>query len=135
MFKITGPVLSSQELKTVQMATARKIPFPEFNPKFGLSNSQWQKLKKLWEDFKGTVKYPNNFALATEFDEGLYGVVRLKQGKIKVSLEDDESIERFSNDLWPIVHAPPVIKAARTVRPNQPCPCGSGRKAKKCCGT
>lgn len=23
---------------------------------------------------------------------------------------------------------------ADTVRPNDPCPCGSGKKAKKCCG-
>ena len=27
----------------------------------------------------------------------------------------------------------PII--ARKVRPNDPCPCGSGKKAKHCCGT
>ena len=24
---------------------------------------------------------------------------------------------------------------ANKIRPNDPCPCGSGKKAKKCCGT
>ena len=27
----------------------------------------------------------------------------------------------------------PIV--ARKVRPNDPCPCGSGKKAKHCCGT
>lgn len=30
--------------------------------------------------------------------------------------------------------APQEIRAARRVGPNAPCPCGSGRKHKKCCG-
>lgn len=41
--------------------------------------------------------------------------------------------------LFKVVHAPDEAEnltlTSVKVRPNDPCPCGSGKKAKKCCGT
>lgn len=41
--------------------------------------------------------------------------------------EDMSDVERLSNP-------PEPIKAGSTIGRNDPCPCGSGRKYKKCCG-
>ena len=32
------------------------------------------------------------------------------------------------------VHFEPIVKNEKKVKPNAPCPCGSGKKYKKCCG-
>jgi preprotein translocase subunit SecA len=32
------------------------------------------------------------------------------------------------------IHHEPIVRAERKVKPNEPCPCGSGKKYKKCCG-
>lgn len=41
--------------------------------------------------------------------------------------------------LFKVIHAPDEAEnltlTSVKVRPNDPCPCGSGKKAKKCCGT
>jgi uncharacterized protein len=47
----------------------------------------------------------------------------------------DEAIVRL-RDFWSIVRSPPrtIRHAAPKVGRNEPCPCGSGRKHKHCCG-
>ncbi len=32
------------------------------------------------------------------------------------------------------VHYEPIVKTEKKIKPNSPCPCGSGKKYKKCCG-
>lgn len=46
------------------------------------------------------------------------------------STEDIESEEQILKDTPP---TDPIVKGASTKR-NDPCPCGSGKKFKKCCG-
>ena len=45
--------------------------------------------------------------------------------------ENNDDFEVFEVEEWP---AQKVIKSEGKVRPNDPCPCGSGKKYKKCCG-
>ena len=50
----------------------------------------------------------------------------------------NDSMEQvdYYNDLYDDFRMPiqqPIVKAAK-VYPNDPCPCGSGKKYKKCCG-
>ncbi|MCZ7645273.1 MAG: SEC-C metal-binding domain-containing protein [Planctomycetota bacterium] len=42
--------------------------------------------------------------------------------------------DRRSRPGPPVHFKPAPMQAQRKARPNDPCPCGSGRKAKKCCG-
>lgn len=47
-----------------------------------------------------------------------------------VGVEPDE--EEDVSDLQRIINPPEPLRATKVGR-NEPCPCGSGRKAKKCC--
>ena len=46
---------------------------------------------------------------------------------------DDEPIF-FPSTQMPTVSSVPVKRAEPKIYPNDPCPCGSGKKFKKCCG-
>lgn len=37
-------------------------------------------------------------------------------------------------EIWDELNPVTQMKAERRIGPNEPCPCGSGKKAKKCCG-
>ena len=64
-----------------------------------------------------------------EFDEELYS-------RKVYSLLDSDSFETDSEkffDDFEVHHMEPIVKDKR-IYPNDPCPCGSGKKYKKCCG-
>lgn len=54
---------------------------------------------------------------------------------IKYAPESIEEDEEWENDYWyeDVPKKQPVIKDKK-IYPNDPCPCGSGKKYKKCCG-
>ena len=55
----------------------------------------------------------------------------------KMVYQNSEGVEIFEvNDNNQPVGTPVVVldNASRKTRPNDPCPCGSGKKYKKCCG-
>jgi uncharacterized protein len=65
------------------------------------------------------------------------GRSELPEDKIEqLASEAPELIERCVATLHarPGAQAAPVVAAARRIGRNDPCPCGSGRKFKKCCG-
>lgn len=64
-----------------------------------------------------------------EFDEELYS-------RKVYSLLDSDSFETDSEkffDDFEVHYMEPIVKDKR-IYPNDPCPCGSGKKYKKCCG-
>ena len=64
-----------------------------------------------------------------EFDEELYS------SKVYSLLDSDSfgaESDNFFDDLE-VHHMEPIVKDKR-IYPNDPCPCGSGKKYKKCCG-
>lgn len=57
------------------------------------------------------------------------------EGQLKAFKESMEKADYY-NDLYDDFYMPvqqPIVKATK-VYPNDPCPCGSGKKYKKCCG-
>ena len=52
--------------------------------------------------------------------------------KYKIELEPDKSEDIA--DLELLLNPPKTVLAEKKVGRNEPCPCGSGRKFKKCCG-
>ena len=137
MFKITGPGLSPDELKQAQFEAARNTEFPEYDPQSDLSPKEWARLKEHWETFKEPVRDPKKFCVAMKLDqdEEHYAVLHYRAGKkLRITVEDKQSIQEFSG-LFPIFPEFVQRKGVKTVPPNKPCPCGSGKKAKKCCGT
>jgi SWIM/SEC-C metal-binding protein len=52
--------------------------------------------------------------------------------KYKIELEPDKPED--VTDLELLLNPPKTVKVEKKVGRNEPCPCGSGRKYKKCCG-
>ena len=53
--------------------------------------------------------------------------------KVIVGVEPDQ--DEDVSDVERLLHPPESAMAASTPGRNDPCPCGSGRKYKKCCGS
>lgn len=69
------------------------------------------------------------------------GIVSLKEQTQKnkdpreMIFSDEDGVEVFeANDITETGTTEVIIPENRKVRPNDPCPCGSGKKYKKCCG-
>jgi len=52
----------------------------------------------------------------------------------KYSIEFDSGKPEDINDLEMLLNPPKTVIAEKKVGRNDPCPCGSGKKYKKCCG-
>ena len=63
----------------------------------------------------------------------LSAVPRTEIKREQMAKEQSASIENIGGDK-PAKKKPTVKKAAEKVGRNDPCPCGSGKKYKKCCG-
>ena len=57
---------------------------------------------------------------------------QLKEMGIPVDLEGNADI--ISTSLYPNGLGGNVVNVEKKIYPNDPCPCGSGKKYKKCCG-
>lgn len=64
-------------------------------------------------------------------------VARFRQGGMDQSHHETSNFRRL-NDGWAYVdgkvHNKPVVRSSPKVGRNDPCPCGSGKKYKQCCG-
>ena len=52
----------------------------------------------------------------------------------KYSIELDADQPEDVNDLELLLNPPKTVIAEKKIGRNEPCPCGSGKKYKKCCG-
>lgn len=124
------------KLHKLRMITAT-VKFPEFDSKEVWSPSQWNDLKTLWDGFNGTVGDPNHFLLCKKFSQAgeieVWSVIEYKAGEIYVDIADDYDLTELEY-LLPIVEKPETLMAEKKTGPNKPCPCGSGKKSKRCCG-
>ena len=81
----------------------------------------------------GTVKNPAVVRVKTEKRMKEVAAILEKNGwKYTIGLEPDK--EEDITDLEVLLNWPKTVKAEEKVGRNDPCPCGSGKKYKKCCG-
>jgi len=58
-----------------------------------------------------------------------------KKNKWHYKIEVDSKKEEDITDLDILLNTPKPVKSDQKIGRNDPCPCGSGKKFKKCCGT
>ena len=81
----------------------------------------------------GTSKKPAVVRVQTQARaEEMLSICDLHGWKVIVGLEPDQ--DEDVSDVERLLHPPEPAKAAARHGRNDPCPCGSGRKYKKCCG-
>ena len=56
------------------------------------------------------------------------------QEQLEKVQKDLEKVEERRKELYKEQKASGTIRKGHKVYPNDPCPCGSGKKYKKCCG-
>jgi hypothetical protein len=130
--KITGPVLSRDERHKLAFKGAKAVPFPEFDESSDIWLDDWNALKRHWDGFNGPVRDPNCFTVAVDRGSGQYIAAHYDHGSIEVAYRSEEELNEIK-ELLPDIAAPRTIKAGKTTQANALCPCGSGRKYKKCC--
>ena len=94
-------------------------------------------MKKLFDGKKitklGTEKNPAIVKVKTEERvKELESVFEKNGWKYKIELEPDKPED--ITDLEILLNPPNTVIADKKVGRNEPCPCGSGKKYKKCCG-
>jgi hypothetical protein len=105
----------------------------------GYISPAWMAFTDFEADLAQAVKDPQSFAADPRYDVRSDTIEELSHWyafspKYKERTEDDDGVEdsapTWSPSAWP---AAPLVNAFKGVRRNDPCPCGSGKKFKKCC--
>ena len=82
----------------------------------------------------GTCKKPAIVRVRTQARaEDILSICNRYGWQVIAGIEPDR--DEDVSDVERLLHPPEPAKAAASTGPNEPCPCGSGRKYKKCCGT
>ena len=82
----------------------------------------------------GTKKKPAVVHVQTEARMAEVAAIFEKNGwQFTIGLEPDKPED--ITDLEILQNIPKTVTVEKTVGRNDPCPCGSGKKYKKCCGT
>jgi SWIM/SEC-C metal-binding protein len=81
----------------------------------------------------GTEKNPAQVRVGTEerFRE-LEAIFKEKGWAYAIALEPDQAED--TADLETLLHPQQPVSAEKKIGRNEPCPCGSGKKFKNCCG-
>ena len=81
----------------------------------------------------GTSKRPAVVRVQTQARaEAIVSTCDRNGWQVIVGVEPDR--DEDVSDVERLLHPPEPVRAAPTTGRNDPCPCGSGRKYKKCCG-
>ncbi|GHG08724.1 hypothetical protein GCM10017783_21650 [Deinococcus piscis] len=94
--------------------------------------SGWQEMQEIQQEVMGTLEM--NQATPEEIAETLQLLlldVDFFYGYSAAIQQFGLDSQLFGNNL----KFEPIQREGRKIRPNEPCPCGSGKKHKKCCGT
>ena len=94
-------------------------------------------MKKLFNGIKaaklGTEKMPAVVCVQTEErSKEVASIFEAHGWKYSIDLASDKPED--INDLEILLNPPKQTKAETKIGRNDPCPCGSGKKYKKCCG-
>ncbi|MBW2365803.1 MAG: SEC-C domain-containing protein [Deltaproteobacteria bacterium] len=81
----------------------------------------------------GTEKRPAKVRIKTKTRQEEVESI-FKKNKWYYAIEVDAKKEEDVNDLEILLNTPKPVKSDKKVGRNNPCPCGSGEKHKKCCG-
>jgi SEC-C motif len=94
-------------------------------------------------DLASSGRYPPHYGVAIDLLD-LYDPEAIEERKkfrdeideepVEPELPDDPSLQALSHLDEPAAAPAPLVNAAPKIGRNDPCPCGSGRKYKKCCG-
>jgi hypothetical protein len=112
-------------------------PLPPYSVDLELTAAEYAKLGEKWKAFRGPVPDISHFGMAMvlpghrEDEIPMYAFVEYSHGKVTVEVLDEDEVPV---ELLPPVAVPNQLKAGRRIGPNDRCPCGSGKKYKKCCG-
>jgi len=66
-------------------------------------------------------------------EKGIVTFIAKYKGTDEIMLHKERSRFVFENGRWYYYEMLPFPKVEK-IKPNEPCPCGSGKKYKKCCG-
>jgi SWIM/SEC-C metal-binding protein len=81
----------------------------------------------------GTSKRPAVVRVQTQARaQEILSICERNDWKVIVGIEPDKTED--VSDVERLLHPPAPAKSATAPGRNDPCPCGSGRKYKKCCG-
>ena len=94
-------------------------------------------MKKIFDGKKaaklGTEKNPASVHVKTK--KRLKEVAAIfEKNNWKYTIELDPDQPEDVNDLEVLLNPPKTVIAEKKIGRNEPCPCGSGKKYKKCCG-
>jgi len=137
-------------------ATVESMPVtPEMWAALRMPNGLGVQVAKRWSEFRGPVEDLSDFEIGDGLHESIHGYVewfvrydgavrvgfRLYDEEEKLRFEADHRSKRlatvtpqFLREVWTAFAPVAALKAGQYVGPNAPCPCGSGKKSKKCCG-
>ena len=81
----------------------------------------------------GTKKHPAIVRVATQAKaEEIVAICNAHGWQVIAGIEPGEPED--ISDFEQLLHPPEPYRAEEAIGRNQPCPCGSGKKFKKCCG-
>jgi hypothetical protein len=127
---VAGP--TKEQLKEELLNIVATAEFPPYSECIGdMHPETYAALKREWDRFDGPVNNNANFIVWVELEEGWCAVAHCVQRMVTLSVAEEDMIDF---DLGRVVDKTEQIKAEKTVLPNAPCTCSSGRKFKKCCG-
>ena len=96
-----------------------------------------EKMEKIYDGKKtarlGTEKNPAVVNVKTK--KRMKEVISIfEKNGWKYTIEVDRKKQEDITDLETLLNWPKPVEAEKKVGRNEPCPCGSGKKYKKCCG-
>lgn len=100
----------------------------------GSISTSWLSFAHFEQDLELTIKDPAALAYRSHGEFSLFGdTIEELSGWYCFSPKAQRNAERASTRMDQLMSARPITNPLRKVGRNDPCPCGSGRKFKKCC--
>lgn len=100
----------------------------------GLISTTWLSFAHFEQDLELTIKDPSALASRSHGEFSLFGdTIEELSDWYCFSSKAQRNAERASTRLDQLASSRPIANPLRKVGRNDPCPCGSGRKFKKCC--
>lgn len=135
MFEIKNSAIPSQKDRDaleLQAILSSYRPSWKQCKKEEMLRPEFHLLRAAWRAFTGPVRNLEHFAVCVEIDKGeaFYAYAEFKKGTLECDIRPEEEIDP---KLLAIVEFVGQREGVVKMRPNGPCSCGSGKKAKKCC--
>jgi hypothetical protein len=132
MFTKISSVGFPEKVEKIELSAILRVfePTWEDAAEAGISKAEFDKLIWCWQRFEGPVRDVNHFMVCAPLGGNIYATATYDHGRIEIDVCEEGEIDRT------LVRQVPFIGqrlAPKKFRQNEPCPCGSGKKFKKCC--